>query len=326
MPKLDMIAEQIAGPSAWRRGDIASGDYRVRLSAACLDEIRRLAGEIRAYPLPVVLRRPEEYALPHCRAAMAEVRHILKEGVRFAVVDRLPLEELSADAATAIYWLLSSMVARPVAQKLDGTMIYDVHDTGQAALPGSGIRPDKTNIEIRFHQDNAYNQTPPEIVGLLCLRTARRGGTSRVLSFHTVHNELLAHHRELLPRLYRPFRFDRQREFFAGEEETFAAPVFTADAGELQARFSAHQINGGYALTGEPIDADGAAALKATLDIFEQPGVAVDFEFAPGEIQFVDNRVLGHSRTEFEDWPEPERRRHLVRLWLRDNGRRAYPG
>ena len=320
-----MIDHLIAGPSAWRRGDIRSEDYRVVLSGACLDEIRRVADEIRAYPLPTILRTPDEYDLPHCRAAMAQVRQILKQGVRFAVLDRLPLDELSTDEATTIYWLLSSMVARPVAQKLDGTMIYDVHDTGAQALPGSGVRPDKTNIEIRFHIDNAYNATPPEIVGLLCLRPAKSGGVSRVLSFHTVHNMLLAQHPEYLPRLYRPFWFDRQREFFPGEGEIFSAPVFE-NGGELRARFSVHQINGGYALKGEPIDNEGAAALATTLEIFEDPDVSIDFDFAPGEIQFVDNRTLGHSRTEFEDHPEPERRRHLVRLWLRDHGHRAYPG
>ncbi len=320
-----MIDNPIAGPSAWRRGEVKSQDYRVVLSDACLDEIRRLADEIRTFPLPTMLRTPDEYDLPRCRAAMAEVSHILKEGVRFAVVDRLPLDELKGEEATAIYWLLASMVARPVAQKLDGTMIYDVHDTGQQALPGSGIRPDKTNIEIRFHIDNAYNRAPPEIVGLLCLRPAKSGGVSRVLSFHTVHNELLAHHPEHLPRLYQPFWFDRQREFFPGEPETFAAPIFS-DNGELHARFSAHQISGGYALKGVPVDNAGAAALATTLDIFERPGIAIDFDFAPGEIQFVDNRVLGHSRTEFEDFAESDRRRHLVRLWLRDHGNRAYPG
>jgi hypothetical protein len=321
-----MIDHPIAGPSAWRAGDIRSEDYRVVLSGACLDEIRRLADEIRAFPLPTVLRTPAEYDLPHCRAAMAQVSGLLKEGVRFAVVDRLPLDDLGTDEATAIYWLLASMAARPVAQKLDGTMIYDVHDTGAQALPGSGIRPDKTNIEIRFHIDNAYNRAPPEIVGLLCLRPAKSGGVSRVLSFHTVHNELLAYHPEHLPRLYLPFWFDRQREFSPGEPETFSAPVFSDDDGELHGRFSLHQITGGYALKGEPVDNEGAAALAATLDIFERPGIAIDFDFAPGEIQFVDNRVLGHSRTEFEDFPEPDRRRHLVRLWLRDHGRRAYPG
>lgn len=322
-----MIDHRIEGPSAWKRADIRAEDYRVTLSPACLDEIRRVANEVRTHPLPTILRSPADFDLTNCHAAMAEVRRILKEGVRFAVVDRLPVEEMSKPEAEAVYWLLSSMVCRPVAQKLDGTMIYDVHDTGQQALPGSGIRPDKTNIEIRFHIDNAYNTTPPEIVGLLCLRTAKSGGISRVLSFHSVHNALLARHKELLPRLYQPFWFDRQREFFPGDPDTFFAPVFTAgEDEELKARFSVHQINSGYAMKGQPVDNEGAAALAATLGIFEDPDISIDFEFQPGEIQFVDNRTLGHSRTEFEDWPEPERRRHLVRLWLRDRGRRAYAG
>lgn len=321
-----MIEQPIEGRSAWRRGDLRAEDYRVVLSEACLDEMRRVADEVRAYPLPTIMRTPDDFEWPHCRAAMAEVRRILKQGVRFAVVDRLPIEAIGDTAATAVYWLLSAMVARPVAQKLDGTMVYDVLDSGQQALPGSGVRPDKTNIEIRFHIDNAYNRAPPEIVGLLCLRTAKSGGVSRVLSFPTVHNELLARHRALLPRLYEPFWFDRQREFFPGEPEVFAAPVFDDASGALRARFSHHQINGGYALKGEPIDNAGAGALAAMLDIFEEPGVAVDFEFQPGEIQFIDNRALGHSRSEFEDHPEPEKQRHLVRLWLRDRGRRAYQG
>ncbi len=320
-----MIEHRIEGPSAWKRADIKDADFRVRLDAACLDEIRRVVDEVRAHPLPTILRSPADFDMTNCHAAMAEVRRMLKHGVRFAVVDRLPVEELSKAEAETVYWLLASMVARPVAQKLDGTMIYDVHDTGRQALPGSGIRPDKTNIEIRFHIDNAYNTTPPEIVGLLCLRTAKSGGVSRVLSFHTVHNELLARHPELLPRLYKPFWFDRQKEFFDGEVETFFAPVFE-EGDELRSRFSAHQINGGYKMRGEALDNEGAAALAATLDIFEEPDLSIDFAFQPGEIQFVDNRTLGHSRTEFEDWPDPERRRHLVRLWLRDHGRRAYTG
>ena len=79
-------------------------------------------------------------------------------------------------------------------------------------------------------------------------------------------------------------------------------------------------------MRGEPIDSDGEAAIAAMLDIFEEDGLSVDFDLEPGQIQFVDNRALGHSRTEFVDYPEPECRRHLVRLWMRDHGRRAYPG
>ncbi len=204
-------------------------------------------------------------------------------------------------------------------------MIYDVLDTGQQALPGSGVRPDKTNIEIRFHNDNAYNDTPPDYVGLLCLRPAQSGGHSRVISFHTVHNAVNERRPDVLERLYRPFWFDRQREHRPGESPIFSAPVFET-TGEVQGRFSAHQITGGYALRGDPVDDQGEAAITAMLDIFEEDGLSVDFDLEPGQIQFVHNRALGHSRTAFVDHPDPGCKRHLVRLWLRDHGRRAYPG
>jgi alpha-ketoglutarate-dependent taurine dioxygenase len=313
------------GWSVWARRDIRPEEYRIDLPAACIDEIRRAVDEIRAFPLPTILRGPADFAMPASRREMARVREILDLGRRFAIVDRLPVAEMDAEEATAIYWLLSSMVSRPVAQKLDGTMIYDVLDTGRQALPGSGVRPDKTNGEIRFHNDNAYNDTPPDYIGLLCLRQAQSGGQSRVVSFHTVCNLLLARYPDRLQRLYQPFWFDRQREYGPGESAIFSAAVLE-NTGELKARFSAHQINGGYALRGEPIDSQGEAAIAALFEIFDDDRLSVDFDLEPGQIQFVHNRVIGHCRTAFVDHPEPDRKRHLVRLWMRDHGRRAYPG
>jgi hypothetical protein len=325
MPDLSVPNRPIEGPSAWVRADIRPEDWQVELDAACLGEIRRTVDDLRAYPLPTVVLGAQDFAMPACREAMTRARTMLAAGVRFAIVDRLPLDEMSAGEATAIYWLLSSLIARPVAQKLDGTLIYDVLDTGQEALPGSGVRPDKTNIEIRFHNDNAYNDSPPDYVGLLCLRRAMSGGHSRVISFHTAFNELLARCPERLGRLYEPFWFDRQREFHPGESPVFAGPVFDGGT-ELKARFSVHQINSGYAMRGEPVDEAGAAALSAMLDIFEDETLSADFDLEPGQMQFVDNRALGHSRTAFVDYPDAAQKRHLVRLWLRDHGRRAYPG
>jgi hypothetical protein len=320
-----IVRARITGASTWRRDDLHKDNYLIPLTGACFDEIGRVADELRDFPLPTIVRTPDDFEMLACRAAMSEAGRILRRGVRFAIVDRLPLDEIGIEAAIGIYWLLASMMARPVAQSLDGKLIYDVLDTGGQALPGSGVRPDQTNIELKFHTDNSYNATPPECIALLCLRTARRGGHSRVASFHTLHNMLLERHPEVLPRLYRPFWFDRQREFHPGEPPIFGAPVFT-DGGEVRARFSAHQIGGGYALKGEPIDREGAAAIGALLDLFEDEDLPAEFDLEPGQMQFVDNRVLGHARTEFEDFPEPEHRRHLVRLWLRDHGRRAYAG
>src|ERR1700741_2682530 len=106
------MMQLVDGASAWTRGDVRPGENRVDLSAACLDEICRAADEIRAYPLPAILRAPGDFAMPMCRREMARVRDMLDKGRRFAIVDRLPMAEMDAAEATAIYWLLSSMVSR----------------------------------------------------------------------------------------------------------------------------------------------------------------------------------------------------------------------
>lgn len=321
-----VLDQPLTGRQAWTRADVRDSDYRVVLSEAARRELLDAAAVLRHQPVPMLALRPDSLDLPACRAAMEQARAILTDGVRFALIDRLPIEQLSLDEAKALYWILSSMLARPVAQKLDGTIVYDVHDTGKQALPGSGVRPDKTSIELQFHNDNSYNFTMPEYVGLLCVRPAKDGGMSRVMSFATVHNALRERHREVLPRLYEPFWFDRQREFHPGEAPTFSAPLFIRDGRRLHARMSLHQIRGGYALKGGVVDNATTAALEAIKDVFADDSLQFQFRLEAGQIQYVANREIGHSRTEFHDFDDVERRRLLVRLWLRNDGAQGYIG
>lgn len=321
-----VLDQPIAGRQAWTRADVRDGDYRVVLSDTARDELLDAAATLRRQPVPLLALRADSLDLPACRAAMEKVRAILTDGLRFAVLDRLPIEQLALDEAKALYWILSSMLARPVAQKLDGTIVYDVHDSGRQALPGSGVRPDKTNIELQFHNDNSYNFIMPEFVGLLCVRPAREGGMSRVMSFATAHNALRERHREVLPRLYEPFWFDRQREFHPGEPATFSAPLFIRDGERLRARMSLHQIRGGYALRGGPMDNETTAAIEAIKDVFADSSLQFQFRLEAGQIQYVANREIGHSRTEFRDHDDAERRRLLIRLWLRNEGAQGYIG
>ena len=260
-----------------------------------------------------------------CRALAARVRSALKDGVSFAVVDRIPIEGITLDEAKGLYWLFSTMIARPVAQKLDGTMVYDVHDTGMQALPGFGARPDKTNVDLTFHNDNAYNQTMPEILGLFCLRQAQAGGLSRASSFQTEHNCLLADYPDLLSRFYHQFPFDLQKEHFAGERPIFSAPLFEYD-GRLRARLAPYQVKNAFAMRGEPLDAETAAATAALDEIFARPELIAKHDMRPGQIQYVNNRAIGHSRTGFVDRVDPDLRRYLARPWLRNAGHRSYRG
>jgi alpha-ketoglutarate-dependent taurine dioxygenase len=312
---------------AWTRDTIAPNEWTVPLPAAALAEVRAVRDEIRRAPVPTFLLDPQDFRLDACRATMNEVRRVTQEGPMFAVLDRLPLDEMDRDEAIGIYWLLSSLLARPVAQKLNGQMFFDVMDTGAKLKPGSGIRPTVTNVDLRFHNDNSYNETPPEYVCLFCLHPAKSGGISQVMSVATVHDALEKRHPELMPRLYRPFWYDRHAEHQPGEPTTYAAPMFERGAdGTVKARLALSEIHAGYALRGERPDNETAAALDAVQSVFDLPELHVELTFERGQIQYVNNRATGHARTEFVDFPEPERRRHLVRLWLRDGGKRGYRG
>jgi alpha-ketoglutarate-dependent taurine dioxygenase len=319
-----MLDRMVSGPRAWRRDTVAPRDWTVTLPPAALDEIDLVAEAIRREPLPLLALSPDQFELPVSAAVMARVRQILAEGVGVALVDGLPLDRLGHEVGTAVYWLLSQLVARPVAEKWDGTMIYDVRDTGQAY--GYGVRGSWTNIELVFHTDNSFGMVPPDFVGLLCLHPAMTGGVSRFASLHTVHNEMLRRHPRLLQRLYQPLPYDRQAEHAPGDPRVALAPPFRFDGQRLRGRLASSLVRKAHDLLGIPMEPEVAEALDALDEVLSDPSLWIEFTIERGQIQYLDNREVAHFRSQFEDHPDPERRRHLVRLWLRDRGRRFYNG
>lgn len=317
--------EALAGSLVWKADDLAAENWFFKLDSKCLSEIRDVVAHLQRHAVSTETLTPGAFDMPHCQAVMQTVRDRLIIGPGFALVDRLPLDILSKDEAKAVYWLLSSMVCRPVAQKLDGTMMYDVHDTGAKAEAGSGVRPDKTNIDLTFHNDNSYNNPMPDFVALLCLRPAKSGGVSRLMSFETAYNALLERHKEALARLFEPFVFDRQKEHFDDDPPTISEPILVNNGG-LRARLGIHQVRNGYKMLNQEMDGRTAGALAALEDVFNDSSLQLHFTMEAGQFQFVNNLVIGHSRTQFEDFEALQDRRHLVRLWLRAGGGRSYFG
>jgi hypothetical protein len=204
-------------------------------------------------------------------------------------------------------------------------MVYDVIDTGKTSLAGNGVRGSKTNNHQPYHNDNAFN-LPPDFVGLLCLQTAQEGGVSGLISLETVYNLLLADYPDELARLYEPFFFDRQMEHALGDQRWSFKPVFESDGNGMIANFSPNRNKHGYEMNNEVMDDATRAAISAIVEVCEQPGLGKSFTFESGQIQIVNNKKVAHRRTGFKDWLDPERRRHLVRMWLRDKGRPFYLG
>jgi alpha-ketoglutarate-dependent taurine dioxygenase len=320
----EMRNTPFTGPIAWTTASLSPEDGFIKLNEACRRELDALVRTLRANPLPTVLLEPSAFDLPACRLMMQEAKQMLESGSGFVIIDRLPVETYSFEESQAVYWILSQLVARPVAQSWDGKMIYDVRDLGKP--PGNGVRPDITNAEQNFHTDNSYNIYPPDYVALLCLRPAMEGGVSSIVSFYTVYNEMLKRNPELLPRLHQPYLFDRQREHAADDAMVISHPLFQAIDGEMVCRLSHRHVVNGYKMANVEMDGETMEALETLEAIMREPQFYREFFFEPGQIQIVDNLRCGHRRTGFVDFPEPERKRHLVRLWLRSAGRRFYNG
>jgi alpha-ketoglutarate-dependent taurine dioxygenase len=315
---------RFAGPIAWTRDSLSPDDGIVKINEACRRELDDVVATLRANPLPTALLRPDDFGLECCRAMMREASQLLTEGPGFVIVDRLPMELWSKQEATAVYWLLAQMVSRPVAQSWDGKMIYDVRDLGKP--PGNGVRPDITNAEQNFHTDNSYNICPPDYVALLCLRPAKQGGVSSIVSFYTVYNQMIERYPHLLARLFKPYLFDRQREHAPDDATVISHPLFQTEGGRMVCRLSHRHVIAGYEMAQREMDGETLDALETLEAVMREPQWAREFFFEPGQIQIVDNLRCGHRRTQFADFDEEDRKRHLVRLWLRDSHRRFYNG
>jgi hypothetical protein len=308
-------------PIAWRGEELQPNAGFVQIDAECKDEVEGLAAQLQANPRPHKELRPDDFELPELRRVMGTAKRELEEGIGFAVIDRLDPVELGSDVARSIYWLLASMLARPVALRLDGRMMRDVCDLGKRSQ-----RAVDTTAEMHFHTDNSYNPAAPDFVALLCLQEAKEGGMSKLVSFPAVHNELRRRNPERLMRLYDPFVFNRVGLHAPGDDVTIRRPIFEQRDGNLVSHMSHFHVRTGHALAGEPLAPESEAAMDEMEAIMNEPGMGHEFWFEPGQIQILDNRRIGHRRTGFIDWPEPERKRRLVRMWMRDSGGVDYNG
>ena len=311
-------------PLRWLADDIAARDWIVRLTPEARAEIERLVEYLQNNPLPVLQRRLEDFQLPACREMMARMKRILDDEVGFAVLDRLPMDDYPAENLLEVYWLLGQCIGRPVAQKWNGQMIYDVTDTG--AEYAYGTRGSRTSVELNFHTDNAFARSLPDYVGLFCRRPAKNGGVSRFCSLYSVHQRMLEQFPDALERLYQPMLFDRQKEHRDGAEPVCLAPFFGWRNGRLFARANASLVRKGYDVAGEQMDAELGAALDAIDEVCAAGDLWFEAPLERGQVQYLNNHEIGHYRSAFDDYDEPGYKRHLYRLWHRDAGDASYDG
>jgi TfdA family taurine catabolism dioxygenase TauD len=310
-PHEDVRRTSLDVPAAWRGPEIAAScDWSMELSAAHLDEIERAMTAALRRGLPMAEMRRDDFPLPTLSAEVLAWSHEILYGRGFLLVRGMPVARWGDEGAAVAYWGLGLHLGVPGAQNPDGDLLGHVIDLGEEAAQPF-VRRYRTAGDIAYHCDLA------DAVGLLCLRTARRGGASRIVSSVSVYNELLRRRPDLVDRLYEPFLLDTRNEEGDGRPSYVPVPPCRFAGGVLRTFYHSDYFR---SVMRHPEVPRFAAREQELLDLYEEiansPALYLDMQFEPGDIQLLSNHFVLHARTAYEDDADPAHKRHLLRLWL----------
>ena len=315
MSSLPQPGEILRGPAAWR-GDnlVESREWIQNLSTEELGELDQALAAATASnksggsSLGRVGR--EDFHLAGLAQRIADLSGEILRGRGFVLIRGLDPERYSLQEIATIFWGVGAHIGAAMPQNAKGHLLGHVTDLGfKQSDPAT--RTYQTNARQGFHTDSA------DVVGLLCLRPARSGGRSALVSCATLHNEMLERCPELLRELFEPFHTDHRGEYRPGDSPYFTAPVLNWFADEFSVIYQRDYIESAQRFEGVPrLSEVQVAALDAFDRLADDPSLHLEMDLQPGDMQFIHNHQMLHDRTAYRDWAEPERRRHLLRLWL----------
>ena len=305
--------EPITGLYAWTGPEMAGRtDWIHEVSQTEVAEIEAAVAAVRARGLDILAVRQADFPLPTLGPVMADIREQLVNGAGVNLMRGLPVERWTLEDAALAYWGLGAHLGDAVSQNPDGHVLGHVKDIGGDFHDMNARAGYQSRARLPFHTDLGA-----DLVGLLCLKPAKSGGLSSVTSASAVHNAMLERRPDLLRLLAEPIHRDRRGEYIEGKAPTYEAPVFCYHAGYMTVTFVRRFVESASRHPGVPAV---TPALIEAMDLLEElaesDALRLDMDFQAGDIQWINNLITFHSRTDFEDWAEPARRRHLLRLWL----------
>jgi len=307
-----MQGEPIVGPTAWKAADFPSKTS----FTLTLDEQERVATAVLLAKLAAARLPERAISAAHMRSPAIEqlvgrIRNELTDGRGFLVLGGLPLAGHDADTIGNFFLGLGLLMGKPVVQSPLGDRLGHVVDISK---PGALERGYKSGVELSAHTDC------DDVVAMLCLSQARKGGLTRLVSAHSLYNALLERAPRHLPALYRGFAHHWFGEETPGDPPitAYRVPVLSWEQGVLSVCHLRERCD--MAAEADPRLAYEPAE-RAALDEFDRlaadPEFALEFRLEPGEAYFLNNYVLLHARTGFADGVGVAGRRHLLRLWLK---------
>ena len=316
-----MSPSHVANAQAWTGPDMARRtEWRHELTDADRAELRRALDVARASGRALQHLEAGQFPLQQLATRLAALRAEALHGRGFFLLRGVPVESYSPWEAAAAFWGMGLYLGEAVSQNGKSHVLGHVANLGL----------DYADPEVRGYQTSAllnYHTDFGDLVGLLCLKTPQSGGLSSIASSTTLWNTMLARRPDLAEALLQPVHYTRWGEVGAGQQRYYGMPVFQPCDGRMVVTYVRSAIRKAQLMPEVPrLTAQQEEALDLLDQLAADPAIHLSMEFRPGDIQFLCNHFILHSRTSYVDWPEPERRRHLLRLWLAcDDGPRL-PG
>ena len=308
-----MPGEAIVDPADWKGSDLETDSrwfYQLKDEdiKALLDMAAQVRARIGEEPNKLLGLERADFPLGSFQPALDSMQAELSDGLGVALIRGLPAAALDRLDSAIIYWGIGRHLGQARSNNPDGDMLGHVTDLGK----------DQENPNTRGYQTRAtmdYHCDQSSIVGLFCVRTAREGGVSKIASAIRVYNELLKRNPEHVRLLSEPLCWTKHGEVNTGEDDFYRSPVFSFLENKLCVAFGPRHIIKGHALPGvTPLTDAQLGAIRNAEDIAEEIHFAMQLE--PGDMQFLNNYVMLHTRTAYTDWSDPAKKRLLWRLWL----------
>lgn len=302
------------GPAAWTRRQMASDRTWIHtLDAAEVADVKRAVSHATATGTPLRALAADAFPLPVLAPRIARLVHELDEGRGFELWRGLPVDDWSIEERQVAFWGLGMHLGRPIVQNAAGDLLGSVmNTTGTDPQSNANSRFYHTNAAAPFHVDGA------DVVGLMCVRAAKEGGASLVVSSTSIVNAIVRDHPDLAPLLFEPLWFDHRGERNALTGKPYWVTSICGWSGDkLSMMYLRNFIESGQRYPGAPPLTERHRRLFDLIDTLAgSEALCLSMDFRPGDIQWLNNHTTLHSRTRFEDWPDPSQRRWLLRLWL----------
>ncbi|NRB65376.1 MAG: TauD/TfdA family dioxygenase [Saprospiraceae bacterium] len=275
-----------------------------------IDELTRATKQVIRNGIAPADLNVEDFPLPTLGTKLNQLQHNLILGHGFGLLRGFPVHQYSVEEAAILFYGLGTHLGHARSQNAQGHLLGHVRNTGLEST-NPNVRIYQTKERQTFHTDST------DVVGLLCLQPAQEGGRSLLVSADTVYNEMLRQRPDLLQLLCQPIATDRRGEVPEGMEPFLRIPVFTHYQGRVTIFYQRQYIESAQRFAEAPrLTAQHVEALNLFDAICNDPSIHLTMMLEKGDMQFVYNHAMLHDRTAFVDWPEPDRRRHLLRLWL----------